>query len=313
MRRNRRTDRKSPYPTSATSSASNQSAGRWQHNRYMTTDVPTSAPTLSMIPSSLQPHTAATIQRVVGDTVHITNLHGDVKADDLFDIFAPLGHIRSHVVHFDERGRSLGTATVSFQSADVADAAVAEFDGAEIDGKAMAVKLVGHVVQQRLGGGGGGAGGEAYMDAMTNPAAAAAMMLPAMMQMMAAGLPLAGRHNGQQQQQRQQAAGKGKDRSGQQGGKQKGEEKGRGREQKKADGAAPSAAGKDAAGGKGGRGRKERAPVTSEDLDAEMESYHTQRNASAQPATAESSAAGNDTGGAQPVKSAADASNVTAN
>ena len=274
IRRNRAVNRRAPYPTSSSLASDNQTAPRWQHDRYISSDIPT-ATTASGLPL-LAP---TTVQRVVGDTIHISNLHHDVKPDDLHDIFAPLGHIRSHTVHFDEKGRSLGTASVTFTRAEVADAAVAEYDGAEVDGKSMSVKLVGQVVQQRLGGGGGAAGATvgSFMDnPMLNPAAA--MMLPAMLQMMAAGLPPATHSNAQQQQQRrQQAGGRGRDQAGQRGEKYKADDRGKGREQGKADGAA---AGKGGASGKTGRGKQEKAPLTAEDLDAEMESYHTKRNAS---------------------------------
>ena len=291
VRRNRTVNRKSPYPAASP----NQSAGRWQHDRYISSDITSATlPSTTTLPPPLlptllpAPTSSSTIQRVVGDTIHLTNLHHDVKPDDLYDIFSPLGHIRSHTVHFDERGRSLGTATITFTRPEIAEAAVAEFDGAEIDGKVMSVKLVGQLVQQRLGGGaGGGSGGPmvgSYLDQL-NPAAAA-MMLPAMLQMMAGGMSAA-----TQQLQRQQAGGgKGsRDRAGQRGDKQRGEDRGKGKEQSKAAGAA--AGDKAAVAGKGGRGKQERPPVTAEDLDAEMESYHTQRNATSTTAAGESSSA----------------------
>ena len=226
-------------------------------------------------PPSTAPTSSSTIQRVVGDTIHLTNLHHDVKNGRSVRYFLTTRSAYAVIPYtFDERGRSLGTATITFTRSEIADAAVAEFDGAEIDGKAMAVKLVGQVVQQRLGGGGSMAG--SMLDPMLNPAAA--MMLPAMLQMMAAGMPPVPHINNpsQHQQQRQQAGGRGRDRAGERNEKRKGDDRGKGREQSKADGAA---AGK--AGGKGARSKQEKAPLTAQDLDAEMESYHTQRTATA--------------------------------
>jgi THO complex subunit 4 len=64
----------------------------------------------------------------------------------LKDIFEKVGSVKHAQVNYNQNGASLGTAEVKFHSNKDAEQAVAEYDGAEVDGKPMYLKLVGNVV-----------------------------------------------------------------------------------------------------------------------------------------------------------------------
>jgi len=81
-----------------------------------------------------------------GSKILISGLDSDVSGDDLKEIFAQVGNVTKAVVHYDQNAKSLGTAEVTFATTAAAAKAVKEYDGAEVDGKPMYVKLVGAVV-----------------------------------------------------------------------------------------------------------------------------------------------------------------------
>ena len=265
VRRERSSQRAAPYPARA----GPDSGGQWAHDLFQQTLNPPPLPTplpLALLPSLSLPlptpfssSVPTHVQRVVGDTLSISNLPSDVTSDDLSDIFSPLGTVLDCVVHYDAGGRSLGTAAVRMARAEQAERAAEELDGAEVDGKEIMVKLVGQVVSQLVGGvgvglprgggmgvrmlgggGGGGGGGQGGVQ----------------------GRGQGGGRGGRE-------AGKG-GRGGRDGG---GQRDGGGRGGR--DGGAP--------GGRG-RARQQAAPVKAEDLDAEMDSYHTTRTQAQQPA-----------------------------
>jgi len=76
----------------------------------------------------------------------VSGLDPEVSSDDVKEIFAQVGQIQKAVVHYDQNGKSLGTAEVTFNSTASATKAVKEFDGAEVDGKPMYIKVVGSVI-----------------------------------------------------------------------------------------------------------------------------------------------------------------------
>lgn len=82
--------------------------------------------------------------------ISISNLHVQVTEADVREIFSGIGRIKKVAVHYDARGRSRGTAVLTFQTRGQAIKAVNEYHQAEVDGRPMYVKTVG-------GGGGGGA------------------------------------------------------------------------------------------------------------------------------------------------------------
>lgn len=80
--------------------------------------------------------------------ISISNLNVQVTEADVREIFSGIGRIRNVAVHYDARGRSRGTAVVTFQTRGQAIKAVNEYHQAEVDGRPMYVRTV-------TGGGGG--------------------------------------------------------------------------------------------------------------------------------------------------------------
>ena len=281
VRRERGRQRSSPYSTS--SRAGDGGERRWNRDLYQqyppplphnpTTALPLpqspalSLPLLSPPPSSFP--------RVVGTTVAVSNLHSDVTAEDLRDIFSPLGSIRHCQVHYDRSGRSLGTAQVEYKRAEDAEKAVVEFDRAEVDGREMRIQLMGTVVAHNTAGHGGGSVGPPI-----HP-----LMLQGMLQLGAMGMglggavPAGGRNRGEGRQNERGEGGRGGREKGK-GGNGRGEGKAEGRER---EGRTKEGQGR-REGGRG-KGRKEKGPVKAEDLDAEMDSYHTAAVRVAPPST----------------------------
>ncbi|CAF2425554.1 unnamed protein product [Rotaria sp. Silwood2] len=111
---------------------SNAPAGRWKHDLY---DDSTNR--------------ARGVQRNSGvnstTKLIISNLDYGVTTSDVQELFEDVGAIRAAHVHFDENGQSLGTAEVVFERR--ADAATAQqkYNGLNLDGRPMDIKLVGGV------------------------------------------------------------------------------------------------------------------------------------------------------------------------
>lgn len=198
-------------------------------------------------------------QRVVGDTIHISNLDKSVTSDDLTDIFKPVGTIKSVNLHYDQNGASIGTATITFQRKPDAAKAVDEFDGAEVDGRVMNIKLVGEVVT----GPGVVKKGQAAVDALAQFPIVPPNMLQQFAQFhaqQAAELGLGSR----------QTSATGRSNRGEQSQPTRGSTRGRGAATKRGRGAAPSRGGR--GGARGGRGSDK--PVSADDLNAQLDSYH---------------------------------------
>jgi len=81
-----------------------------------------------------------------GTKVIVSGLDPEVSADDINEIFEQIGNIRSVQVFYDQNGKSLGSAEVTFHTTASAAKAVAEYDKAEVDGRPMSLKLVGDVI-----------------------------------------------------------------------------------------------------------------------------------------------------------------------
>lgn len=74
--------------------------------------------------------------------VLVSNLDSEVTEDDVQDIFENAGDLTNVTVHYDDNGRSKGTALVMFAKSAQAAAAAKEYDGAEVDGRPMYLRLV---------------------------------------------------------------------------------------------------------------------------------------------------------------------------
>jgi len=81
-----------------------------------------------------------------GCAVLVSNLDHEVNADDVKDIFSQIGTVKSAVVNYAQTGRSLGTAEVTFGTQQEAEKAAEEYDGAEVDGRPMYLKLTSTIV-----------------------------------------------------------------------------------------------------------------------------------------------------------------------
>lgn len=81
--------------------------------------------------------------RLVGATkVSVSNLAPEVTKDDVEEIFQQVGPVKSAVVHYNQEGRSVGTAEVTFKNKGSAEKAVQEYDRAEVDGRPMYIRLL---------------------------------------------------------------------------------------------------------------------------------------------------------------------------
>jgi THO complex subunit 4 len=190
-----------------------------------------------------------TVQRIIGDTVRVSNLDPRNGEEELRYIFDKIGPITRINVYFDQSGRSTGTAEVQFGTNIAAENAVKQLDQAEVDGRLMYVQLVGQIVQastpvvQRRRDGARDDGHD-------------------------------GRDGGDRRRDNSRPARDGDRREGGgRGGRQQGGERRQGGGDKPAR-----------------KPREEKKPVTSEDLDADMDSYRQQKSTPAEaaaPAAAE--------------------------
>ena len=88
--------------------------------------------------------------------LYVGNLSFRVSSDDLFEHFSQAGQVESaNVVQDRETGRSRGFGFVEMSSEDEATSAIAQFNGAEYDGRNMVV----NEARPRDNNGGGGRGG----------------------------------------------------------------------------------------------------------------------------------------------------------
>ena len=89
----------------------------------------------------------------------VGNLSFRTSSEDLRSAFAQIGNVESaSVIEDRETGRSRGFAFVEMATPEEAQAAISEFHGKEIDGRALTVNEA-KPRENRSGGGGGGGGG----------------------------------------------------------------------------------------------------------------------------------------------------------
>lgn len=73
----------------------------------------------------------------------ISNLDYGVTTNDVQELFEDVGAVRVARVHYDEAGRSLGSAEVVFERRADAIAAQKKYHNLNLDGRPMDIKLVG--------------------------------------------------------------------------------------------------------------------------------------------------------------------------
>ena len=95
-------------------------------------------------------------QFIMGNRLYIGNLSYDATQDSLRDAFSQSGTVTDVRVMTDrETGRSRGFAFVTMSTSDEATSAIAQMNGALLDGRALRV----NEAEDRPAGGGGGGGG----------------------------------------------------------------------------------------------------------------------------------------------------------
>lgn len=96
----------------------------------------------------------------MGTKLYVGNLSFNVTNQDLQEHFAAAGAVESANVVMDrETGRSRGFGFVEMASDDEANAAIAQFNGTEFDGRNLVVNEARPREDNRGGGGGYGGGG----------------------------------------------------------------------------------------------------------------------------------------------------------
>ena len=73
----------------------------------------------------------------------ISNLDYGVTTNDVQELFEDIGAVRVARVHYDEAGRSLGSAEVVFERRADAIAAQKKYHNLNLDGRPMDIKLIG--------------------------------------------------------------------------------------------------------------------------------------------------------------------------
>ena len=92
--------------------------------------------------------------------LYVGNLSYRVTSEDLQEYFAGAGPVESANVVFDrETGRSRGFGFVEMATEDAANAAIAQFNGQEYDGRNLVVNEARPREDRGFGGGGGNGGG----------------------------------------------------------------------------------------------------------------------------------------------------------
>jgi len=81
-----------------------------------------------------------------GSSIIVSNLDSEVTEDDVKDIFAQIGTVKSVQIIYDKNGTSQGSAEVTFRGKDDAEKAVTEYNEAEVDGRVMYLKIIADVV-----------------------------------------------------------------------------------------------------------------------------------------------------------------------
>ena len=90
--------------------------------------------------------------------LYVGNLSFNTSQQDLTELFGTVGTVQStNIIEDRETGRSRGFGFVEMSSKEEGDAAIAQMNGKEIDGRELKVNEA--KPQENRGGGGGGRGG----------------------------------------------------------------------------------------------------------------------------------------------------------
>ncbi|XP_020231978.1 THO complex subunit 4B [Cajanus cajan] len=78
-----------------------------------------------------------------GTKLYVSNLDRGVSNDDIKLLFSEEGELKRYTIHYDESGRSKGTAEVVFVRYSDALAAIKKYNNMRLDGKPLQIELVG--------------------------------------------------------------------------------------------------------------------------------------------------------------------------
>eukprot|EP00743_Colponemidia_sp_Colp-15_P002015 GILK01002189.1.p1 GENE.GILK01002189.1~~GILK01002189.1.p1 ORF type:complete len:215 (-),score=19.56 GILK01002189.1:195-797(-) len=149
VRRERTRQRDAPY---ARDSMAVDTNGTWKHDRF-------EGATEQRGSGGRRPFRP----RAEGSRILISNLDYNVLDKDIKELFGSVGEMSKSTVHWDHMGRSKGTAEVTYATSADAERAVRDFNGRELDGKAMKVEITEEGGYQRnREGGRGGRGGKRW-------------------------------------------------------------------------------------------------------------------------------------------------------
>jgi RNA recognition motif-containing protein len=99
----------------------------------------------------------------MGNRLYVGNLSFSTTAESLREAFSQFGEVTDvHVIMDRETGRSRGFGFVTMDSSQVATNAMAQMNGAMLDGRALRVNEAEERQPRGGGGGGGGSGGGGY-------------------------------------------------------------------------------------------------------------------------------------------------------
>lgn len=74
-------------------------------------------------------------------SILVSNLHWEVSENDLKTLFEEVGDVSKVKIKYDKAGRSDGEATVVFNSKSAAQKAIDKFNGVDLDGMEMHIKM----------------------------------------------------------------------------------------------------------------------------------------------------------------------------
>jgi RNA recognition motif-containing protein len=95
--------------------------------------------------------------------LYVGNLSFNTTNQDLNDLFGTVGTVQSsNIIEDRETGRSRGFGFVEMSSQQEGQAAIAEFNGKEVDGRTLKVNEAKPQGDRNSGGGGGRRGGGGY-------------------------------------------------------------------------------------------------------------------------------------------------------
>ncbi|WCJ25212.1 THO complex subunit 4 [Euphorbia peplus] len=86
----------------------------------------------------------------IGTKIYVSNLDYGVSNDDIRELFAEVGNLKRYAVHYDNSGRSSGSAEVVYTRRSDAFAALKKYNNVLLDGKPMKLEVVGATAEVPL-------------------------------------------------------------------------------------------------------------------------------------------------------------------